>query len=64
MRDMFRPMALIRTGPSYTMIEGRGWMAMFGISLPIWRDKLHAAWRRRRPCARCPKRTASHDSND
>jgi outer membrane protein TolC len=42
MRDMFRPMATIRTGPSYTMAEGRGWMAMVGISLPIWRDKLHA----------------------
>jgi outer membrane protein, heavy metal efflux system len=42
MRDMFRPMATIRTGPAYTMAEGRGWMAMFGISLPIWRDKLHA----------------------
>src|SRR4029453_11267102 len=39
---MFRPMATIRTGPSYTMAEGRGWMAMVGISLPIWRDKLHA----------------------
>jgi outer membrane protein, heavy metal efflux system len=42
MRDMFRPMATIRTGPSYTMAEGNGWMAMVGISLPIWRDKLHA----------------------
>ena len=42
MRDMFRPMATIRTGPSYTMAEGRGWMAMAGISLPIWRDKLRA----------------------
>ena len=42
MRDMFNPMATIRTGPSYTMAEGRGWMAMVGISLPIWRDKLHA----------------------
>lgn len=42
MRDMFKPMATIRTGPSYTMAEGRGWMAMVGISLPIWRDKLHA----------------------
>lgn len=42
MRDMFRPMATIRTGPSYTMAEGRGWMAMVGISLPIWRGKLHA----------------------
>jgi outer membrane protein TolC len=42
MQDMFRPMATIRTGPSYTMAEGRGWMAMVGISLPIWRGKLHA----------------------
>jgi outer membrane protein TolC len=42
MRDMFRPMALVRTGPSYTMAEGRGWMARVGISLPIWRDKLRA----------------------
>jgi outer membrane protein TolC len=42
MRDMYRPMATIRTGPSYTMAEGRGWMAMVGISLPIWRDKLGA----------------------
>jgi cobalt-zinc-cadmium efflux system outer membrane protein len=42
MRDMFRPMATIRTGPSYTMAEGKGWMAMVGISLPIWRGKLRA----------------------
>jgi len=42
MRDMFRPMATIRTGPSYTMAEGRGWMAMVGLSLPIWRAKLRA----------------------
>ena len=42
MRDMFRPMATIRTGPSYTMAEGKGWMAMVGISLPIWRSKLRA----------------------
>ena len=42
MRDMFRPMATIRTGPSYTMAEGRGWMGMVGISLPIWRGKLRA----------------------
>ena len=42
MRDMFKPMATIRTGPSYTMAEGRGWMAMVGISLPIWRGKLRA----------------------
>jgi outer membrane protein TolC len=42
MRDMFRPMATIRTGPAYTMGAGRGWMAMVGLSLPIWRGKLHA----------------------
>jgi outer membrane protein TolC len=42
MRDMFRPMATLRTGPSYTMTEGGGWMVMFGVSLPIWRDKLRA----------------------
>jgi outer membrane protein TolC len=42
MQDMFRPMALIRTGPSYTMTDGSGWMAMVGLSLPIWRGKLRA----------------------
>ena len=42
MRDMYKPMATIRTGPSYTMAEGRGWMAMAGVSLPIWRSKLKA----------------------
>lgn len=42
MRDMFRPMATIRTGPAYTMGAGRGWMAMVGLSLPIWRGKLRA----------------------
>ena len=42
MRDMYRPMATIRTGPAYTMTEGRGWMAMVGISLPVWRGKLRA----------------------
>jgi len=42
MRDMYRPMATVRTGPAYTMAEGRGWMAMIGVSLPIWRGKLRA----------------------
>jgi outer membrane protein TolC len=42
MRDMYKPMATVRTGPSYTMAEGRGWMAMVGLSLPIWRGKLKA----------------------
>jgi outer membrane protein, heavy metal efflux system len=42
MRDMFRPMATIRTGPAYTMADGRGWMAMVGVSVPIWRNRLRA----------------------
>ncbi len=42
MRDMYRPMATIRTGLASTMAEGRGWMTMVGISLPIWRTKLRA----------------------
>ena len=42
MRDMFRPMAMVRTGPAYTMSEGKVWMAMVGLSLPIWRGKLRA----------------------
>ena len=42
MRDMYRPMATVRTGPSYTMTDGRGWMAMVGLSVPIWRNKLKA----------------------
>ena len=42
MRAMFRPMATIRSGPAYTMAEGKGWMAMVGLSLPIWRGKLRA----------------------
>ena len=42
MRDMFKPMATIRTGPAYTMTDGTGWMAMVGVSLPIWRSKLRA----------------------
>jgi outer membrane protein, heavy metal efflux system len=32
----------VRTGPAYTMAEGKGWMAMVGVSLPIWRGKLRA----------------------
>ena len=43
MRDMFKPMMTIRTGPAYTMTDGYGWMAMAGLSLPVWRSKLHAA---------------------
>ncbi len=42
MRDMYRPMATIRSGLASTMAEGRGWMTMVGISLPIWRTRLRA----------------------
>ena len=42
MRAMNRPMATIRTGPSSTMAEGQGWMAMIGVSLPIWRGARRA----------------------
>ena len=42
MRDMYKPMLNIRTGPAYTMAEGRGWMGMVGISLPIWQAKNNA----------------------
>lgn len=42
MRDMYRPMATVRAGPAYTMGEGRGVMAMVGVSIPIWRSKLQA----------------------
>jgi outer membrane protein TolC len=42
MRDMSKPMATIRTGPSSTMAEGRGWMAMVGVSIPIWSAKVRA----------------------
>lgn len=42
MRDMYRPMMTLRTGPAYTMAQGTGWMAMVGVSLPIWRSKLAA----------------------
>lgn len=42
MDSMYAPMALVRTGPAYTMNEGAGWMVMFGLSLPIWRGRLRA----------------------
>lgn len=42
MRSMYAPMAMVRTGPAYTMAEGTGWMLMVGISIPLWRDKLRA----------------------
>ncbi len=42
MRSMYSPMAMIRTGPAYTMSDGAGWMVMIGVSVPIWRGKLRA----------------------
>ena len=42
MQAMSVPMAMVRTGPSYTMSDGAGWMVMVGVSIPLWRDKLRA----------------------
>jgi outer membrane protein TolC len=42
MQSMYSPMAMVRTGPSYTMADGAGWMVMVGVSIPLWRDKLRA----------------------
>jgi len=42
MRSMYAPMAMVRTGPAYTMAEGKGWMLMIGVSIPLWRGKLRA----------------------
>jgi outer membrane protein TolC len=42
MRSMYSPMAMVQTGPAYTMEEGYGWMAMVGITIPLWRGKLKA----------------------
>lgn len=42
MRDMFKPMLMVRAGTAYTMGDGRGAMFMVGVSLPIWRSKLKA----------------------
>ena len=42
MESMYTPMAMVRTGPAYTMYDGAGWMLMVGVSVPIWRGKLRA----------------------
>lgn len=42
MRSMYRPMAVVSVGSATTMAEGRGAMAMVGVSIPIWRSKLSA----------------------
>lgn len=42
MRSMYSPMAMARTGVASTMAEGKGWMLMVGVSIPLWRGKLRA----------------------
>jgi cobalt-zinc-cadmium efflux system outer membrane protein len=42
MESMYTPMAMVRTGPAYTMYDGAGWMLMVGVSVPIWRGRLRA----------------------
>ncbi len=42
MGSMYAPMALVRAGPSFTMIDGPGAMLMVGLSIPIWRGRLSA----------------------
>jgi outer membrane protein TolC len=42
MNAMYNPMAFVRIGPSYSMLEGAGAMAMIGVSIPVWREKLGA----------------------
>ncbi len=42
MDSMYSPMAMVRTGPAYTMTDGAGWMVMVGISIPLWRGRLRA----------------------
>jgi outer membrane protein TolC len=42
MKSMYMPMAMVQTGPAYTMEAGLGWMAMAGITIPLWRGKLRA----------------------
>ena len=45
MKSMYKPMGFVRTGPSYTMSDGKGWMITAGISIPLWREKLDAGVR-------------------
>jgi cobalt-zinc-cadmium efflux system outer membrane protein len=42
MKSMYAPMAMVQTGPAYTMADGWGWMAMVGVSVPLWRSRLDA----------------------
>jgi outer membrane protein, heavy metal efflux system len=45
MRSMDAPMAIVRLGVAHTMAEGPGMMGLFGVSLPLYRDKRRAAER-------------------
>ena len=42
MESMYTPMAMLRTGPAYTMMDGHGWMLEVGLTVPLWRGKLRA----------------------
>lgn len=42
MKSMYAPMAMVQTGPAYTMEAGFGWMLMVGVTIPLWRGKLRA----------------------
>lgn len=42
MTSMYAPMAFVRVGGAYTMMEGPGVMLMVGVNVPIWREKLGA----------------------
>jgi outer membrane protein TolC len=57
MDDMFKPMAMVQTGPAYTMTDGAGWMVMVGVSIPLWRGKLRAGVAE----ARAMRDMAEHD---
>jgi outer membrane protein TolC len=45
MESMYWPMAMVQTGPAYTMSDKWGWMATVGISIPLWRGRLNAGVR-------------------
>ncbi|MGY6519665.1 MAG: TolC family protein [Lysobacteraceae bacterium] len=42
MRSMGAPMGFVRVGEARTMAEGRGWMAMVGVSVPLARGRVRA----------------------
>ena len=42
MKSMYAPMAMLGTGPAYTVFDKQGWMFMVGLDIPIWVGKLRA----------------------